>query len=50
MYIAFPGMQFLDMEKKENVKEQIKLFYYEINYIISLVEILELNNRIWLKQ
>lgn len=50
MYIAFPGMQFLDMEKKENVKEQIKLFYYEINYIVSLVEILELNNRIWSKK
>lgn len=50
MYIAFEDIKFLDMDKTEDFKQQIDLFYNEINHLINIVEILELNNRIWTKQ
>lgn len=50
MYIVFEKEKFLDMDKTENCKQQIEMFYNEIKYMINIVEILELNNRIWTKQ
>lgn len=50
MYIAFEETRFLDMDKTDDYKMQIQLFYNEIKHMINIVEILELNNRIWTKQ
>lgn len=50
LYIAFEDAKFLDMDKADNYKEQIALFQSEIKYFINMVEILELNNRIWSKE
>lgn len=50
MYIAFEEEKFLNMDKAENCQQQIEFFYNEIKYMINIVEILELNNRIWTKQ
>lgn len=50
MYIAFEETKFLDMDKTDDYKMQIQLFYNEILHMINIVEILELNNRIWTKQ
>lgn len=50
LYITFEDVHFLDMNKADNYTEQITLFQSEIKYFINMVEILELNNRIWSKE
>lgn len=50
MYITFGETKFLDMDKTDDYKLQIQLFYNEISHMINIVEIFELNNRIWTKQ
>ncbi|HIZ88877.1 MAG TPA: DUF3137 domain-containing protein [Candidatus Mucispirillum faecigallinarum] len=50
LYITFEDVHFLDMNKADNYTEQIALFQSEIKYFINMVEILELNNRIWSKE
>lgn len=50
MYIAFENERFLDMSKTNKYMQQIELFRNDINDIVNMVEILELNNRIWSKE
>lgn len=50
MYIAFDEVKFLDMDRTNDAREQIELFYNEIEHMINMVDILDLNTRIWTKK
>lgn len=50
MYISVEKFKFLDMSKAAEYMQQIELFRNDINYLVNMVEVLELNNRIWSKE